>query len=54
MLLLLRTTHQFARRKTFKTLAMSLSTMQEANRLQKALKKGGPTFGAWQVNNPRL
>lgn len=29
---------------------MSLSTMQEANRLQKALKRGGPTFGAWQVS----
>jgi len=23
--------------------------MQDANRLQKALKKGGPTFGAWQM-----
>jgi hypothetical protein len=28
----------------------TMSTMQEANRLQKALTKGGPTFGAWQVN----
>ncbi|KAE9982408.1 hypothetical protein EG328_010942 [Venturia inaequalis] len=28
---------------------MALSTMQEASRLQKALKKGGPTFGAWQM-----
>ncbi|KAF2428854.1 Phosphoenolpyruvate/pyruvate domain-containing protein [Tothia fuscella] len=26
-----------------------MSVVQEANRLQKALKKGGPTFGAWQM-----
>lgn len=28
--------------------------MQAANRFQKALKKGGATFGAWQVNIYRL
>ncbi|KAF2460862.1 2,4-dihydroxyhept-2-ene-1,7-dioic acid aldolase [Lineolata rhizophorae] len=26
-----------------------MAMMQAANRLQKALKKGGPTFGAWQM-----
>ncbi|KIW06757.1 uncharacterized protein PV09_02447 [Verruconis gallopava] len=37
--------------------SVKMSTMQAANRLWQALKKGGPTFGAWQMlpgsNNSR-